>query len=132
MTARDAVVVALACCTSLAYACGESLSSPRIVDNAHYVVAFATTPNPIPFAEHFVVDFEVCPRAARAYDSVRIDAAMPEHRHGMNYRPVIDRRGGNVYRAEGLLFHMRGRWEIAFDVVTGSDVERVAASVVLE
>ena len=124
--------IALACCADV-HACGESLPrGARTIDNAHYVVAFATTPAPIVESEHFVVDFEVCPREGKQPDEVRVDANMPEHRHGMNYRTVVTRTAPGRYRAEGLLFHMRGRWELTFDVMQGSSIERMAIPVVLE
>jgi hypothetical protein len=45
-----------------------------------------------------------------------VDATMPEHRHGMNYRAGIKSLGEGRWRAEGLLLHMPGRWELRFDV----------------
>lgn len=83
---------------------------------------------PLKVGEHFAVDFAVCP----APDSARVDAWMPEHRHGMNYRPTVSMQGHGVYRAEGLMLHMAGRWELVFEVRSGAQTERLAASVRLE
>ena len=83
--------------------------------------------------QHFVVDFAVCPRdSAAAPQAVRVDANMPEHRHGMNYRAGVAPKAPGLYRAEGLLFHMRGRWELTFDVVTASRTERLASTLRIE
>jgi len=57
---------------------------------------------------------------------------MPEHRHGMNYRPTVATSGEGRYRAEGLLFHMPGRWQLLFDVERGGRTERLAADILLE
>ena len=39
----------------------------------------------------------------------------------MNYRPVVTARPvGASYRADGLMFHMPGRWDLTFDVVAGA------------
>jgi hypothetical protein len=66
---------------------------------------------------HFALDFAVCPRgSAKVPRAVRVDATMPEHRHGMNYRPVCDGKSAAMYRAEGFLFHMPGRWDLTFDI----------------
>ena len=66
---------------------------------------------------HFALDFAVCPRgSAEVPRAVRVDATMPEHRHGMNYRPVVTAKSAAMYRAEGLLFHMPGRWDLTFDI----------------
>ena len=40
---------------------------------------------------------------------------MPAHRHGMNYRATVSTLSPGVYRAEGLMFHMPGRWRVIFD-----------------
>jgi hypothetical protein len=40
--------------------------------------------------------------------------------------------GGGRYRAEGLMFHMPGRWEFVFDVRAGGRTERLLRSVRIE
>jgi hypothetical protein len=55
-------------------------------------------------------------------------AHMPEHKHGMNYKPVVKPLGNGRFRAEGWLFHMPGRWEFLFDV----GGERITDSLRLE
>jgi hypothetical protein len=41
---------------------------------------------------------------------VSVDATMPEHGHGMMTSPRSSELGGGRYRAEGMKFHMHGRW----------------------
>jgi len=112
-----------------AHACGESLGAAAThVESSAYAVAYRTVPAPVVVGQHFAVDFAVCPRGgAGAPREVRIDASMPAHRHGMNYRPRIVRAADGTYRAEGLMFHMPGRWDLTFDVVAGNAVERLAS-----
>lgn len=55
----------------------------------------------------------VCPVTAQLRG---VDASMPEHRHGMNYRPSLVSLGRGRWRAEGLLWHMAGRWELSFEL----------------
>jgi hypothetical protein len=114
-----------------AQACGEILGpGARQAESARYVVAYRTQPTPIVVSQHFGLDLVVCPKAgATAPASVRVDAHMPAHRHGMNYRAQVTPRGPGRYEATGLLFHMPGRWEFLFDVVFAQGVERVAAPV---
>jgi hypothetical protein len=50
----------------------------------------------------------------------------------MNYRPSITALGGGRYRAQGLLFHMPGRWEYQFEVHHGGTTERLGHAVTLE
>jgi hypothetical protein len=117
-----------------AWACGEMLrgTTDRIA-NARYEIVFAAVPAPIEPGKHFSLDIAVCPRGgALPALSLRVDAVMPEHRHGMNYRPVVVAQGGGVYRADGLMFHMPGRWDLLFDLATSAGTERLAATRHLE
>ncbi len=65
------------------------------------VVVFRTLPPTIEIGRHFAVDTLVCGDGA-APVLTRVDATMPEHRHGMNYRPTLAAKGGGRYVAEGL------------------------------
>lgn len=104
-----------------ALACGESLGSPtRQIENAQVRLVYRSTPNPIPVGRHFTLDFAVCPLdPAASPTELRVNASMPEHKHGMNYQPTVAARGGGQYRAEGLMFHMPGRWELVFELRGG-------------
>lgn len=110
--------------------CGSTLpGDKRVLENARYQIAYRTDPQVVPVGAHFVVDFAVCPRGKAAVPSaVRVDANMPDHRHGMNYRPVVTKVSPGMYRAEGLLFHMPGRWDLTFDIVTGNTTQRLAST----
>ena len=124
----------LVLCAGMAGACGEMLQgATRTIEGKSYVVVFKTVPDPIAVGSHFALDFAVCPRAkAEAPRSVRVDAGMPEHRHGMNYRPVVTTRPSGAYRADGLMFHMPGRWDLTFDVDATSGTERLTGTIELE
>lgn len=68
----------------------------------------------------------------RADVALAVDAAMPQHGHGMNRVPKIEKLPDGTFRAEGLLFHMPGKWELYFDVARGPLVERAQADVEVE
>jgi YtkA-like len=116
------------------FACGESLRGERrTIENSRYAIASVTSPAAVEVGRHFVVDFAVCPRAgAPAPQDVRVDANMPEHRHGMNYRASVARSPAGTYRADGMLFHMPGRWDITFDVVAGNRTDRLTGTMRVE
>jgi hypothetical protein len=86
---------------------------------------------PITVGKLFAVEVQVCPAYAVL---TRVDATMPEHQHGMNYRPSIQRVGDakdGRWRAEGLMFHMPGRWELRLDVQANGRTEKLTDTVVL-
>lgn len=114
-----------------AQACGDALGpATSRVENGAYVVAYRTQPAPVTVGQHFAVAFAVCPKGAAApAPSVQVDAHMPAHRHGMNYRAAITRAPDGTYRAEGLMFHMPGRWDLTFDVTAGTTTQRLAHAV---
>ena len=114
--------------------CGESLGAEaQRLSDTRYQLVFKATPSPIPVGRHFRLDIALCPIAGAAAPSeVRVDAHMPEHRHGMNYRPGVRSLGAGLYRAEGLMFHMPGRWELVFDVGGPDGAARLAQSLLIE
>jgi hypothetical protein len=98
----------------------------------YYRLAPASIPSNEPFAlEAWVVEPED-ERRLLADARLIVDAAMPEHGHGMNREPRTERRADGGYDVSGLLFHMPGRWELYFDVVRGAKTERAQLTVNLE
>ena len=70
----------------------------------------------------------VCPKAGVPVpENVSIDALMPEHRHGMNYKARVATASAGRYRASGLMFHMPGHWEFVFDIRSGDETDRLTA-----
>ena len=59
--------------------------------------------------------------------SVRADAAMPHHGHGMTVRPVTraDESMPGLFAVSGMMFHMLGEWELYIDITEGPYTERV-------
>jgi hypothetical protein len=101
-----------------ALACGAALGTDvRRIDAAQFQLAYKLLPDPVPVGKHFVIDLVLCPKANAALPAeLRVDATMPEHKHGMNYRPSVKMLAPGQYRAEGLMFHMPGRWELVFEL----------------
>jgi len=111
----------------------EGFVSHGRVESETTVVVFRTVPATIEVGRLFSLEAIVCAKPpGPAARTVRIDAQMPEHRHGMNYRPRVSQTGESRYLAEGLLFHMPGRWELVFDVDRGTGSERLSTDLVLE
>jgi cytochrome c peroxidase len=68
------------------------------------------------------MEIAACAKTGPAPKSLKVDAHMPEHRHGMNYAPKVTTLAAGRWRAEGLMLHMPGKWEFVFVV----DGERMA------
>lgn len=103
----------------------------RAPDNAVQAgpVSFAPQPSPIPLNKPFALQIAAC---AAKPDRIAVDATMPAHRHGMNYRTTVTQLAPGEFRAEGLLFHMPGRWDLTFDVVAGGATQRVTSTMTVE
>jgi hypothetical protein len=54
---------------------------------------------------------------------------MPAHKHGMNYRPTIKPLGDGRFRIDGMMFHMAGQWQLAFEVQAGKEITRLTHDV---
>lgn len=98
--------------------CGAQLpSAHRLVtvgqgEAAGLAVAFVPEPAPWAVSRHIALRGELC-GAGRL---LRVDADMPAHRHGMNYRPTLSLQPDGSFVAQGLLLHMPGRWRLRFEV----------------
>jgi hypothetical protein len=87
------------------------------VESERIAVTYWTKPAKIAVGEPFVLELAACPKSGSLnLERVRLDAHMPEHRHGMNYRTKVVRLGTGRFHSEGWLFHMPGRWEFVFDL----------------
>ncbi|MEE8141931.1 MAG: hypothetical protein V3T77_02410 [Planctomycetota bacterium] len=133
------------CVAVLALVCGCSgsrvSSRPALTyavesnDGAFYVT-YQPLPDPIPLNEPFALVVVVFQdpehRKAAADVSLEVDAAMPQHRHGMTLEPQVEAHGAGSFTVQGMLFHMPGRWELYFDITQGPVTERAQLDVKLE
>ncbi len=100
-------------------ACGDALPATGLLvaEADGLQLVFAARPSPLPLGQHFALDIVLCPLAKQPLPAtLAVDADMPAHRHGMNYRASVSALGEGRFRAEGLMFHMAGRWRFIFDV----------------
>ena len=103
-----------------------------VVFSDHYLMAFRSDPLRIEVGEPFALVLNVCTRSGAPAELIAVDAQMPDHRHFMNYRASIKSNGDGRFTAEGMLFHMPGRWEITFDVRAGEESERLTHDIILK
>lgn len=125
-------MLALIAVNAQAQSCGVEPAGAKQIDSPQLTLSFRTEPPKIAVGKHFAVEVVVCPKAGgAAADRIKIDAVMPDHRHGMNYKPSIKSLGDGRFRADGMMFHMPGRWEFQFDVEGKDGNERLTSSMVL-
>ena len=130
VVAMVGLALVAASCASAFAACDAKPGAMRVASPGA-VVLFQSRPSPIKVGELFALDVEVCATKGEVR-GVAIDATMPEHKHGMNYRPVVKKSAGNTWGATGFMFHMPGRWQFAFEVDTGAGRERVLHNLTVE
>ena len=112
-------------------ACGDSLPATRrlLAEADGLRVAIAPSPAPLALGRHFALDIVVCAPAGQPLPATLVvDADMPAHRHGMNYRATVASLGDGRFRADGLMFHMAGRWRLLFDLpgAAGAPARRIS------
>ena len=110
-------------------ACPASPATAHNIEGNGVQAAWWPEPAALAVSQPFALLVQLCPVDAVL---LRVDAQMPEHRHGMNYRPSIQPLGQGRWRAEGLLWHMSGRWELRLDVqAQGGAPQRLLQPVLL-
>ena len=110
-------------------------SAELLSNDGAWAVRWRTEPETIPLNAPFQIEAQILPADGSRLPttlSLEVDAAMPHHRHGMNRLPRMIHQGDGRFRAEGMLFHMEGRWELYFDIVDGPLTERAQTEVFLE
>ncbi len=108
------------------------LHSGLLSNDGTFIVEWETNPDPIPVNEFFVIDARVLDAGTgspAADVMLSVDAAMPQHRHGMNHTPAIERVGPGHWRVQDMLFHMPGDWVIYFDISRDEVIRRAQVSI---
>ncbi len=96
-------------------------------------IAYRWRPDALKVGQFFEAEVIAC--RAPGPDSVRevvLDAQMPAHGHGMNYRPTGTEIAPGRFRITGLMLHMPGRWRLTFDLMQGDRRTRLSRDVDLK
>ncbi|MCH2147639.1 MAG: hypothetical protein MK073_07485 [Phycisphaerales bacterium] len=95
-----------------------------------YRVTFSPSPSEMPLNEVFELTTTI--EGGGRIEALRVDAAMPEHGHGMMTDPVTTLQEDGSYKTTGMLLSMPGLWELYFDINNGHTIERAQDSLVLD
>jgi hypothetical protein len=103
-----------------------------VVFSDHYMIAFRPDPSRIEIGEPFALILNVCTKRGEAAELVAVDVQVSNEGRGavqhLRIAPGLDGR----YRAEGMTLVATGRWEVAFDVRSGEETERLTHEIVLK
>ena len=125
-----ALFAPLALLASTAFAaCPAPPAGASVMTDGPVQAAWQAEAGAIAVGRPFVIIVLLCPADAQL---LRVDASMPEHRHGMNYRTSLKPLGDGRWRVEGLLWHMSGRWELRLDLQSQGLEHRLRQSVLLQ
>ena len=108
--------------------------APKPTQSGRYLVGLDFVPETPPSGELFTVRATFTEKDGTPIDdgSVKLNARMPQHNHGMMTDPVNDpgvcpgvalpaagdcKHPGGLYETSGFKFHMGGQWTITVDVV---------------
>ena len=102
----------------------EASWQTAVTRKATYEVSWRPSASTVPLNQHFDVEVRVNKGGTPVEDAaVVLRCDMPEHGHGMNVVPQSAEAGGGLYRVEGVLLHMRGRWVMTIDVLVDGSAE---------
>ena len=102
-----------------------------VVYSQNYMIAFRPDPSRIEIGEPFALVLNVCTKRGEVAELVGVDAQLSdEGRAPSQHLKIVPGKDGR-YRAEGLLLPTAGRWEVAFDVRSAGDSERLTHEIVV-
>jgi hypothetical protein len=108
-------------------ACAQTGGGVRSLEGKTARLVYRTEPAAITLGQPFRLLARLCPGSGA---HLSVDATMPEHRHGMNYAPKLAQHGDGLV-ADGMLFHMAGRWQLVVQARQGDTVERFTDDIVI-
>ena len=97
--------------------CGQKKQS-AVIKGSLYTVEFD---NEFPMNELFEFTFNISPTSEKV--SIKVDATMPSHGHGMTTETKIEKVSSGVYKVRGMQLHMTGEWVLTFEVFEGGKLK---------
>ena len=82
----------------------------------------------IQVGEQFALSILLCGKAGDSRVTA-VDAQMPKHGHGMNYRARVAAGNDGDYTANGMILHMPGDWRLIVDVEQDGQAVRYSVDI---
>ena len=124
---RVLLIAGLLCTPMSMFACGLE-DAARVSSDDGFTLFYRLKSPPLLTASHFSMQFRICRGdTGISVERFMLDASMPAHGHGTNYRPSAEAVGPGAWRVRGMLLHMPGEWELRFAVRDAGVTTRLAA-----
>jgi hypothetical protein len=124
--------LAMVALASPAFACPAAEQGFQRLASADAEVAYRWDPAELKVGRFFAAEVITCKAPhAEPVREIRLDATMPAHNHGMNYRPAAAETAPGHYKFTGLMLHMAGTWRLTIDLLQGSKRTRLTHEVKL-
>ncbi len=111
-------------------ACPEAAQGFARLSTPDAEIAYRWQPDALKVGQFFTMDVIACRTpGSGAVQTIVVDAQMPAHGHGMNYRPTAAESGPSQFHVSGLMLHMPGRWHLTIDLVQADRRTRLTHNV---
>ncbi len=101
-------------------------------DGGSFRVRYSTEHKTIPLNVHFGISVSVEPiNETKNSITIEVSADMPSHGHGINTAPSVQDLGNGTFQVDGILLHMKGKWELYVDIIDGPIRERASFPITL-
>jgi hypothetical protein len=127
-----AAAILAAALASEAWGCAPAEQGFARLASPEAEIAYRWLPSQLKVGQFFAAEVIACRAPGpEAVSDIVLDAQMPAHGHGMNYRPTRVQLGPARFRITGLMLHMPGTWRLSFDLMQGDRRTRLAQDVTL-
>jgi hypothetical protein len=114
-------------------ACPDAAQGYARLSSPDAEIAYRWQPDTLKVGRFFTLDVIACRTSGGdAVQTIVVDAQMPAHGHGMNYRPTTAESGPSRFRVSGLMLHMPGRWRLTVDLVQADRRTRLSHDIDLK
>ncbi len=103
------------------------------ISDKTYRITYKTDPQQLIVSEPFTVHLLICTVEGIPFDGdLKVSAAMPKHKHGMNFAPKVSKLSPGSYQVEAMVFHMPGAWGYEFSLAEGGKTTRLLSDHLLK
>ena len=85
-----------------------------LLTSGSFELSARSQPKEINTSKPFDLIVNICHNKQAYIGSLKFDAQMPMHKHGMNYQASITNQNNGQYLIQGSLLHMPGLWRFSF------------------